>query len=79
LVSNFALAPAGLAGKEGSHTAGNSPDVNDDAGALVVSFKDWPRRATREAPLAGIVAHAQSAIDCAYLANITCNGRPEGA
>ncbi len=27
----------GLAGKEGSHTAGNSPGVNDGAGALVVA------------------------------------------
>src|SRR6476619_5734744 len=27
----------GLVGKEGTHTAGNSPGVNDGAGALVVS------------------------------------------
>src|ERR1700754_1110418 len=31
----------GLAHKEGSHTAGNSPGVNDGAGALVLASEDW--------------------------------------
>ena len=31
----------GLVGKEGSHTAGNSPGVNDGAGALVVASDEW--------------------------------------
>src|SRR5689334_24859662 len=31
----------GLVGKEGSHTAGNSPGVNDGAGALVLSSEEW--------------------------------------
>ena len=31
----------GLVGKEGSHTAGNSPGVNDGGGALVLSSDEW--------------------------------------
>ncbi len=57
----------GLVGKEGSHTAGNSPGVNDAGGALVVSSDEWATANGREA-LAEIVAHAQSADDFAYLA-----------
>ncbi len=33
----------GLTGKEGSHTAGNSPGVNDGAGALVLSSDEWAK------------------------------------
>jgi acetyl-CoA C-acetyltransferase len=57
----------GLVGKEGSHTAGNSPGVNDGGGALVVSSDEWAQANGREA-LAEVVAHAQSANDYAYLA-----------
>jgi acetyl-CoA C-acetyltransferase len=57
----------GLIGKEGSHTAGNSPGVNDGAGALVVASDDWASANGREA-LAEIVVHAQSADEFAYLA-----------
>jgi acetyl-CoA C-acetyltransferase len=57
----------GLVGKEGSHTAGNSPGVNDAGGALVLSSEEWAVANGREA-LAEIVAHAQSADDFAYLA-----------
>ncbi|MHB1537318.1 MAG: acetyl-CoA C-acetyltransferase [Solirubrobacteraceae bacterium] len=57
----------GLVGREGSHTAGNSPGVNDGAGALVLASDDWAAAHGREA-LAEIVAHAQSANDFAYLA-----------
>src|SRR5450631_2354673 len=57
----------GLIGKEGSHTAGNSPGVNDGGGALVLSSEEWASANGREA-LAEIVAHAQSANDFAYLA-----------
>src|SRR5215217_9086456 len=34
----------GLHGKDGSHTAGNSPGVNDGAGALVVASEEWAER-----------------------------------
>jgi len=57
----------GLVGKEGSHTAGNSPGVNDAGGALVLSSEEWASANGKEA-LAEIVAHAQSANDFAYLA-----------
>ena len=58
---------AGLSGKEGSHTAGNSPGVNDGGGALVLASDEWAA-ANGKHPLAEIVAHAQSANDFAYLA-----------
>jgi acetyl-CoA C-acetyltransferase len=57
----------GLAGKEGSHTAGNSPGVNDGGGALVLASDEWAS-ANGKSALAEIVAHAQSANDFAYLA-----------
>jgi acetyl-CoA C-acetyltransferase len=57
----------GLVGKEGSHTAGNSPGVNDAGGALVLSSDEWAAANGKEA-LAEIVTHAQSADDFAYLA-----------
>src|SRR6478752_983252 len=57
----------GLVGKEGSHTAGNSPGVNDGGGALVVASDEWASANGKEV-LAEIVAHAQSANDFAYLA-----------
>jgi acetyl-CoA C-acetyltransferase len=57
----------GLVGKEGSHTAGNSPGVNDGGGALVLASEDWAS-ANGKQVLAEIVTHAQSANDFAYLA-----------
>jgi acetyl-CoA C-acetyltransferase len=57
----------GLHGKDGSHTAGNSPGVNDGGGALVLASDEWAKRNGKEA-LAEIVAHAQTADDFAYLA-----------
>ncbi|MBU3674393.1 MAG: acetyl-CoA C-acetyltransferase [Solirubrobacteraceae bacterium] len=57
----------GLVSREGSHTAGNSPGVNDGAGALVLASDEWAQANGHE-PLAEIVAHAQSAGEYAYLA-----------
>jgi acetyl-CoA C-acetyltransferase len=57
----------GLVGKDGSHTAGNSPGVNDGGGALVLASEEWAASNGKE-PLGEIVAHAQSANDFAYLA-----------
>jgi acetyl-CoA C-acetyltransferase len=53
--------------KDGSHTAGNSPGVNDGGGALVLASDDWAKANGKEA-LAEIVAHAQTADDFPYLA-----------
>jgi acetyl-CoA C-acetyltransferase len=52
---------------DGTHTAGNSPGVNDGAAALVIASEDWAKANSRE-PLAAIVAHAQAADDFPYLA-----------
>jgi acetyl-CoA C-acetyltransferase len=57
----------GLTGKEGSHTAGNSPGVNDGGGALVVSSDEWAERNGKEV-LAEILGQAQTADDFPYLA-----------
>ncbi|MDE3131946.1 MAG: acetyl-CoA C-acetyltransferase [Acidobacteriota bacterium] len=62
----------GLAGKEGSHTAGNSPGVNDGAGALVVASDQWASANDRR-PLATVIAQAQVADDFAYLARTPAN------
>jgi acetyl-CoA C-acetyltransferase len=53
--------------KDGSHTAGNSPGVNDGAGALVIASDEWAKR-NGKGVLATILASAQVADDFAYLA-----------
>jgi acetyl-CoA C-acetyltransferase len=62
----------GLVGKEGTHTAGNSPGVNDGAGALVVASDEWAKANDRSA-LATIVAQAAVADDFPYLARTPAN------
>ena len=52
---------------DGSHTAGNSPGVNDGAGALVLASDGWAQANGKEV-LATIIAQAQVADDFAYLA-----------
>jgi acetyl-CoA C-acetyltransferase len=58
--------------KDGTHTAGNAPGVNDGAGALVLASDEWARQNGRE-PLATIVTHAQVADDFPYLARTPAN------
>ena len=53
--------------KDGSHTAGNSPGVNDGGGAMVLASDEWAQ-SNGKSPLATIVAQAQVADDFAYLA-----------
>src|ERR671937_774692 len=53
--------------KDGSHTAGNSPGVNDGAGALVLSSDEWAKQQGRKG-LARIVSSGEVADDFAYLA-----------
>jgi acetyl-CoA C-acetyltransferase len=62
----------GLVGKEGTHTAGNSPGVNDGAGALVVSSDEWAKANGRQV-LATVVAQAAVADDFPYLARTPAN------
>jgi acetyl-CoA C-acetyltransferase len=53
--------------KDGTHTAGNSPGVNDGGGALVLASDEWAKRNGKRA-LAKIVAQAAVADEYAYLA-----------
>ncbi|MDA0172021.1 acetyl-CoA C-acetyltransferase [Solirubrobacter taibaiensis] len=62
----------GLTGKDGSHTAGNSPGVNDGAGALVLASEDWAERTGKDI-LATIIAQAAVADEFAYLARTPAN------
>ncbi|MGC9220745.1 MAG: acetyl-CoA C-acetyltransferase [Solirubrobacteraceae bacterium] len=62
----------GLVSRDGSHTAGNSPGVNDGAGALVLASEQWAATNDRR-PLATIVCHAQVADEFAYLARTPAN------
>jgi acetyl-CoA C-acetyltransferase len=56
----------------GSHTAGNSPGVNDGAAALVLASEEWARHSGKEI-LARIVATGAVADDFAYLARTPAN------
>ncbi|HYZ29779.1 MAG TPA: acetyl-CoA C-acetyltransferase [Thermoleophilaceae bacterium] len=62
----------GLVGKEGTHTAGNSPGVNDGAGAVVAASDEWAKKNGREV-LATVVAQAAVADDFPYLARTPAN------
>jgi len=62
----------GLTGKDGSHTAGNAPGVNDGAGALVLSSDEWAKSNGKEV-LATIIAQAAVADDFPYLARTPAN------
>jgi len=65
-VEVLAKLPA-VGGDEATHTAGNSPGVNDGAGAVVVASEDWAKREGR-APIARVLAYGAVADDFAYLA-----------
>jgi acetyl-CoA C-acetyltransferase len=56
-----------LSSNQGSHTAGNSPGVNDGGGALVLSSAEWAER-NGKTVLAEIIAQGAVADDFAYLA-----------
>ena len=58
--------------KDGAHTAGNAPGVNDGAGALVLSSDEWAKSNGRTA-LATIVAQAAVADEFPYLARTPAN------
>ena len=58
--------------KDGTHTAGNAPGVNDGAGALVLSSDEWARQNGR-AILATVIGHAQVADGFPYLARTPGN------
>jgi acetyl-CoA C-acetyltransferase len=58
--------------KDGAHTAGNAPGVNDGAGALVLASEEWAS-ANGRSVLASIVAQAAVADEFAYLARTPAN------
>ena len=58
--------------EDGSHTAGNSPGVNDGGGALVLASDAWAK-ANGKVTLATIVAQAAVADEFAYLARTPAN------
>jgi acetyl-CoA C-acetyltransferase len=58
--------------KGGTHTAGNSPGVNDGAGALVLASEEWAERNGKEI-LGTIVAQAAVADEFAWLARTPAN------
>jgi acetyl-CoA C-acetyltransferase len=62
----------GLTGKDGTHTAGNSPGVNDGAGALVLASDEWAEREGKEI-LGTIVAQASVADEFEWLARTPAN------
>jgi acetyl-CoA C-acetyltransferase len=53
--------------KDGTHTAGNSPSVNDGGAALVLASEDWAKKNGKQI-LGEIVGWAQVADDFPYLA-----------
>ena len=58
--------------KDGTHTAGNAPGVNDGGGAIVLASDEWAQKNGKHA-LATIIAQAQVADDFAYLARTPAN------
>ncbi len=56
-----------VGGDDATHTAGNSPGVNDGAGAVVVSSEEWAKQNGRT-PVATVVGYGQVADDFPYLA-----------
>jgi acetyl-CoA C-acetyltransferase len=62
----------GAFGPDGTHTAGNSPGVNDGAGALVLSSEEWAKANSRDV-LATILGQSAVADEYQYLARTPAN------
>jgi acetyl-CoA C-acetyltransferase len=56
-----------VGGDDATHTAGNSPGVNDGAGAVVVASEEWAKQNGRS-PIATVLSYGQVADDFPYLA-----------
>jgi acetyl-CoA C-acetyltransferase len=56
-----------VGGDDATHTAGNSPGVNDGAGAVVVASEEWAQQ-NGKSPIATVLAYGQVADDFPYLA-----------
>jgi acetyl-CoA C-acetyltransferase len=56
-----------VGGDDATHTAGNSPGVNDGAAAVVVASEEWVKQ-NNGTPVATVLGYGQVADDFAYLA-----------
>jgi acetyl-CoA C-acetyltransferase len=56
-----------VGGDEATHTAGNSPGVNDGAGAVVIASDEWAKQ-NGKTPIATVLSYGQVADDFPYLA-----------
>jgi acetyl-CoA C-acetyltransferase len=56
-----------VGGDDATHTAGNSPGVNDGAGAVVVASDEWAK-GNGKTPIATVLSYGQVAEDFPYLA-----------
>jgi acetyl-CoA C-acetyltransferase len=56
-----------VGGDDATHTAGNSPGVNDGAAAVVVASDEWAKQ-NNGTPVATVLGYGQVADDFAYLA-----------
>jgi len=56
-----------VGGEDATHTAGNSPGVNDGAGAVVVASDEWASKEGRT-PIARVLSYGTVADDFPYLA-----------
>jgi acetyl-CoA C-acetyltransferase len=65
-IETLAKLPA-IGDDDATHTAGNSPGVNDGAAAIVVASDEWAE-ANGRAPLARVLSYGMAADDFAYLA-----------
>jgi acetyl-CoA C-acetyltransferase len=56
-----------VGGDDATHTAGNSPGVNDGAGAVVIASDEWAKQ-NGKTPIATVLSYGQVADDFPYLA-----------
>ena len=56
-----------VGGDDATHTAGNSPGVNDGAGAVVIASEEWAKE-NGKSPIATVLSYGQVADDFPYLA-----------
>jgi acetyl-CoA C-acetyltransferase len=56
-----------VGGDDATHTAGNSPGVNDGAGAVVIASEEWAKQ-NGKSPIATVLAYGQVADEFPYLA-----------
>jgi acetyl-CoA C-acetyltransferase len=61
-----------VGGDDATHTAGNSPGVNDGAAAVVVASEEWAKENGRTA-IATVLAYGQVADEFPYLARTPAN------